>query len=229
MKFIPIIPSYNPDDKLLNIIDKLTDIGFEDIIVVDDGSRKKDIFDKIRKNKKCIILTHKENCGKGVALKTAFKYYKDNLFTKYKGIVTLDGDGQHHVSDMVSVGNEMLISHDVVFGVRKFNESNVPIRNKLGNQITSKVFYLLYKSYIKDTQTGLRAFPNKYIDKLLNISGDRFEYEMNVLLELVMDKIVIEQLPIKTIYLEKNNKYSHFKPIIDSFKIYMNMFKKRYY
>ena len=103
MKIVPIIPALNPDEKLLNLVHELIDNGFRKIIIVNDGSRDDKIFKELSQNDECIILTHEVNKGKGCALKTAFRYYKENLQDKYLGVVTLDADGQHTVHDVLNI------------------------------------------------------------------------------------------------------------------------------
>jgi hypothetical protein len=225
-KVIPIIPSLDPDDKLINVINDLIDNGFNKIILINDGTEDKRIFNELDKKDEVILLTHEVNRGKGAALKTSFSYYKDHLMKDYCGVICLDSDGQHLVSDAIKVSNEMVKSNRFTLGTRLFNTKETPLRNKTGNRITSRVFKWFFKVYLKDTQTGLRAIPNRLIDLHLNTLGDRFEYEMNALIDLVRAKEEIEEVDIKTVYLENSNKKSHFKPFKDSWRIYKLMFKR---
>lgn len=227
MNFIPVIPSLNPDARLITLVLDLINNKFNKIIIVDDGSEDKIIFNKLKEHKEVIVLTHDVNKGKGAALKTAFSYYKDKLLKDYKGLVCLDSDGQHLISDAINIGKVMVKENKYTLGTRLFNTKETPLRNKTGNRITSRVFKRLYGVYLKDTQTGLRAIPNRLIDFMLNVSGDRFEYEMNVLIDLAKNGEKIIEEDIKTVYLENSNKKSNFKVIKDSYKIYKNMFKRR--
>ena len=222
MKLVPIIPALNPDDKLIKLVSELKK-DFKDIIIVNDGSESDLVFNKL--NKDCIILTHDINKGKGEALKTAFQYYLDNLSNKYLGVVCLDSDGQHLSSDVIKLSEVLEQEDKFILGTRLFNTKSTPLRNKLGNRITSKVFKWIYKVYIKDTQTGLRAIPNRLINLSLKTSGSRFEYELNVLIQLVKAKEKIKEVDIKTVYLKNSNKKSHFKVLKDSIKIYKTMFQ----
>ena len=227
MDFIPIIPSLDPDDKLIKLVNDLIENNFKKIIIVDDGSPDKTIFNKLDEKDEVVLLTHKVNKGKGAALKTAFSYYKDNLMNKYKGVVCVDSDGQHSISDTINTGNVMIKENKFVLGTRLFNTKATPLRNKTGNRITSNMFHKLYGVYLKDTQTGLRAIPNRLIDFHLNVEGERFEYEMNVLIDLVKNNEEIIEENIKTIYLKNSNRRSHFKVVRDSYRIYKILFKRR--
>ena len=224
MKIIPIIPALNPDHKLIKLVNELKD-SYHDIIIVDDGSKSKEIFDQLKNIKGCTILTHEVNKGKGVALKTGFKYYLDNLNDKNLGVVCLDSDGQHLPSDAIKMSELVEKEDKFVLGTRLFNTKETPLRNKTGNRITSRVYKWIYKVYLKDTQTGLRAIPNRLLRTLLKVEGSRFEYELNVLIKLVKMKEDIIQYDIKTVYLKDSNKKSHYKVVKDSYKIYKVMFQ----
>lgn len=223
---VPIIPSLNPDDKLIRLVDELKQ-NFNDIIIVNDGSVSDEIFQKIKIDKKVHLLTHEVNKGKGEALKTAFRYYLEHFVNKYSGVITLDADGQHLVSDVIKIEKVVDEKDTFVLGTRLFNTKEVPWRNKIGNKITSKIFKKFYGVYLKDTQTGLRGIPNRLIKDMLIIEGSRFEYEMNMLIYLVKNNETIQELDITTVYLNDSNKKSHFKVWKDSYKIYQIMFKKR--
>lgn len=227
MKVVPIIPALNPDEKIIKTVKELIDNDFKKIIIVNDGSESDEIFEELKKYCECVILTHEVNKGKGCALKTAFTYYKEKLIDKYEGVITLDADGQHQTSDVVNISNILVDNKLFILGTRLFNTKETPARNKMGNRITSKVFKMLYGVYLKDTQTGLRAIPNHLIDLHLQTNGDRFEYEINALIDLVKAYEKILQIDIETVYLENSNKKSHFKVFGDSYKIYKILFSRR--
>lgn len=235
MKIFPIvviIPSLNPDNKLIEVVNNLFAAGFSDLLIVDDGSRQdcKKIFSELTKKSGCVVLHHEQNKGKGRALKTAFSYYLENYDPeKYYGIVTADADGQHLPKDIfrsakaLMAAKERAIVNALILGTRDFNEEQVPFKNRNGNKITTLVFQLLYGKRINDTQTGLRAISNNFLRKCLSISGERFEYEINMLILAVLQEVYIEEVIIETVYFE-NNRETHFRPFRDSAKIYGVMF-----
>ncbi len=221
MKVIPIIPSLNPDNKLILYIEELIKIGFKKIIIVNDGSSKRydKYFEELKSHKECIVLTHIKNQGKGRALKTAFNYYLEN-YSNYFGVVTADADGQHSPKDTLNTAKELIKNKtSLILGVRNFNLKNVPLRSKVGNKITKIVFSIFNGKIISDTQTGLRGIPNDLIKEYLNLDGERFEYEMNMLIHSIINKKTIVEVPIETIYIRKNRS-SHFSILLDSIKIY---------
>ena len=212
MKYIILIPAYEPDEKL---IDLLTTIDENiNIIVVNDGSGKE--YNKIFKEAKkyAHIISYEENKGKGYALKQGLSYIK-NRFDNYV-VVTMDSDGQHTLNDALKLCKYAETYKDIlVLGKRNWNKKT-PLRSRIGNTITRFVFDTITGINIYDTQTGLRAFSYKLIDYMLNNPGNRYEYEMNVLLNLKNSGIRYHEIPIETIYID-NNKKSHFKTIKDSY------------
>jgi glycosyltransferase involved in cell wall biosynthesis len=218
-----LIPSYEPDHRLIELIKNLRAITEAPIIVVDDGSgeRYRSIFDSV-KAAGCTVLTHIVNQGKGRALKTGFQYILDNI--QSAAVVCADSDGQHSPKDIIAVGQASESTEaKMVLGSRLFT-GKVPLRSRFGNRLTSKVYDKATGIYIGDTQTGLRGYPRSMLGWLCQVPGERFEYEMNLLLEAPAHGYGITELPIDTIYLDEN-KSSHFRPIADSLKIYLPILK----
>lgn len=220
-----IIPTYNPTKRILDVISGLHDNGFDRIIVIDDGSRADcaEIFSLIENLPFCTLLRHEVNCGKGRGLKTGFSYVAENI-PDCAGVVTTDDDGQHSPKDILRCAQQMEKSHKAVLGARDFSGENVPPKSRFGNNITKFVFRVICGIKITDTQTGLRAIPLNYLPYLISLSGERFEYETNMLLEMKRLSLDFEELTIETIYSD-NNKGTHFNPLKDSIKIYCVILK----
>jgi glycosyltransferase involved in cell wall biosynthesis len=219
---IVIIPAYQPEVNLLNLVKEVIDSGFNKIIIIDDGSSKdkQHIFDALSILPEVEVLRHAVNLGKGAALKTAFNHvlltYPDSA-----GVVTADADGQHLVIDIKVVADTLLHSKsiDTVLGVREFDSRLVPFRSRFGNTVTISIFRFLTGVHIKDTQTGLRCLRLKVLPELLKINTQGYEFELNVLLHIVQKKYSLEQVGITTVY-EPGNPTSHFNPLMDSMRIY---------
>ena len=218
-----IIPAYKPDKELISIAEQMWECGCR-LVVVDDGSGEEygEVFDAV--SDICVILRHPENRGKGAAIKSALTYIEEKRI--HRDIVgIMDADGQHLPEDMIrllEVAEES--ARTMVLGVRNVGQK-MPLRSRLGNEITRGVFHLVSGVRVSDTQTGLRAFGTELIPRLLEIEGERYEYEMNVLLTLAREKVHIEEVKIKTIYKDEDNSTSHFRTVIDSLRIYKDILK----
>ena len=220
-KISVVLPSLDPDEKLIAVIDGLLEYGFTDIILVNDGSKQENLhyfLEQAELHPEIHLLHHEVNRGKGAALKTAFTWFLENRPDAY-GVVTVDGDNQHHPEDTRACCEHMLKTGHVVLGCRDFTLPHVPPRSRFGNHTTSLVFKIFCGMTISDTQTGLRAIPRDALTILNTVSGDRFEYETNMLLALKTNAIEFDEVKIRTVYIEEN-KSSHFRVIQDSWRIY---------
>ena len=218
-----LIPSYQPDGKLPPYVKALREAGFAKIVVVDDGSGDKytAIFDSLPEpgDDTVHVIRYEPNHGKGYALREGMRYLNDEC-PACTYVITADSDGQHTVPDTLRMADAM---HEdgsgLLLGSRDFSQANVPAKSRMGNRITTAVFHALYGQKVGDTQTGLRGFARALLPRFLQTKGDRYEYEMNQLIDCSIDKIPIRALPIETVY-ENNNAGSHFHPVRDSWRIY---------
>lgn len=220
-----IIPTYDPTERILEVVGGLIAAGFRDIVIVNDGSRAEcaGIFAQLEGMPQCTVLRHEVNRGKGRGLKTAFSYVLEH-FPDCDGVVTTDDDGQHDPEDIYRCARKMSECGRAVLGVRDFSGGDVPPKSRFGNNATRIVFRLLCGIRISDTQTGLRALPRDYLPPLTALGGERFEYETNMLLEMKRLSLPFVELPIRTIYNDRN-KGTHFHPFRDSIKIYAVIFR----
>ena len=217
-----LIPSLEPDGRLPAYIRELEQSGFGRIVVVDDGSGDayKPIFDEVSAIPRTAVLTHEVNKGKGVALKTGYQYIQ-GLNESLTGIITADSDGQHAVKDCVRLAEMLEENKQALYlGSRDFNLPDIPPKSRSGNRITSTVFRALYGQWLPDTQTGLRAFRREELPFMLEVEGERYEYEMKVLIACSRARIPMIPVTIDTIYENGKNEGTHFHPVKDSWRIY---------
>lgn len=220
-KISVVLPSLDPDEKLTAVIDGLLSHGFSDIILVNDGSKPENLHyftDAAQAHPEIHLLHHEVNRGKGAALKTAFSWFLQNR-PNALGVVTVDGDNQHHPEDTRACCEHMLCSGRITLGCRDFSLPQVPARSRFGNRTTSLIFKLFCGITLSDTQTGLRAFPRDTLEFLCQVAGDRFEYETNMLLAMKAQGLPFDEVKIRTVYIEEN-KSSHFHWLKDSWRIY---------
>ena len=237
-RYIALIPAYEPGEKLISLVHDLRDRGF-DIVVVDDGSGMdyRDTFEKVSHD--AVVLTHPENRGKGAALRNGLSYILNymaydevartpsgvkELSGRDAVVVTVDADGQHLPDDVLRVARIAGNRRDaLVLGSRALEE-DVPARSRFGNTVTRHVYSAVTGVRVHDTQTGLRAFSRDLIPALLEIEGDRYEYEINMLLTLATEGYTIIEERIETVY-EDNNSGSHFRTVRDSFRVYKEILR----
>lgn len=223
MSCVFLIPAYKPTNELVQLLEHLKRTPKVHIIVVDDGSPDQTIFANPI-FQELTLLHHAVNRGKGAALKTGFDYALQNI-PNLQGCITIDADGQHAPLDVETLlKNAEINPSSFILGVRNFDASNIPLRSRLGNKISAKIWQLLTGAKLADTQTGLRYLPKDFMMDCLLIGAERYEFEMEMLLLARHQNRSIQQVEIQTIYLEQNAS-SHFNPIFDSIKIYFSLFR----
>ncbi|MGC0236403.1 glycosyltransferase family 2 protein [Arthrobacter sp. SD76] len=236
---IILIPAYQPGQQLPELIRALRAAEPRAaVVVVDDGSGPayKDVFDGVRALG-CHVISYARNRGKGFALKAGFGFIEDNV--PGQDVVCADSDGQHTPSDILKVAAAVEANTTranptedgsgdgsrhfrgtatMVLGSRAFT-GNVPPRSRIGNTATRLLFTLATGERIPDTQTGLRGYPAAMLPWLRSVRGDRYEYELNLLLQAPQAGYSISSVDITTVYLDRNSG-SHFRPVVDSVRIY---------
>jgi glycosyltransferase involved in cell wall biosynthesis len=215
---IVLAPVYQPGDHLLSLVTELRDAAPDlHVVVVDDGSgpASAPVIEAAR-GLGCTVLRHGVNRGKGAALKTGFRHIADAH--PGRPVVCVDADGQHAVADILRVAGRARATGRTVLGVRRF-DGDVPLRSKVGNAVTRLLFRAATGRVVLDTQTGLRAYPHDLLDWLRSVAGERFEYEMNVLLEAARAGHPMDEVVIATTY-HDDNASSHFSSLSDSVRIY---------
>ena len=220
-RVVVVIPSYCPGAALPCLVRQLSAGVYRAIVIVDDGSgpEYRSVFEEVSHIPGVRLLRHAVNLGKGAALKTAFNSVlcEDS---EAVGAVTADADGQHSAQDIRRVAQRLQAgARALVMGVRQFDADHVPLRSRIGNQLTVFAVRLLIGQHLADTQTGLRGIPAEYLPDLLRIPSTGYEFELDMLVSCRHHSWPVEQVPIATIY-EDGNRSSHFNPLLDSVRIY---------
>ena len=216
-----LIPVYQPTDTLIALTEALSREGFH-ILIVDDGSGAAyaPIFSRLEPFAQ--ILSYSENRGKGYALKHGMRRLLSD--GTCDALITADADGQHSVRDICRVRDELEQGHSFVLTTRQLHQKGVPFLSRFGNTMSRFICALSGGCYLPDNQSGLRGFSADCLPWLCAIGGDKYDYEMNVLLYAERQELSIRCLPIEVIYLN-DNKGSHFDPFRDTVRIYLRVIR----
>jgi putative flippase GtrA len=220
VSIVVLIPAYRPGRVLVDIVKALSAGDWEAIVVVNDGSGPsfESTFEEIGRVRNATVVPHAINLGKGSALKAGINFILC-AYPNVGGIVTVDADGQHHPADVGKVCERFRRTPGaLVLGVRDF-EGTIPLRSKLGNQITRRVMRAVVGHNLSDSQTGLRAIPRSFLPRLLRVPASGYEFELEMLIAAKHLGLQVIEEPIRTIY-EPGNPSSHFQPLRDSMRIY---------
>ena len=225
MSFAILIPAYKPDPRLVHLVEQLSQACPAPIVVVNDGSPAEHdpVFAALAYLPQVTVLTHPVNRGKGAALRTGFAVI-DAMPAEITSVITADADGQHSVADILKVAAATeQQAGTMIIGSRQFDK-DVPPKSMFGNTVTRWVMRLFFGIRLWDTQTGLRGIPRCLLPALIEIPYDHYELEMEMLLVARRHSVPLVEIPIETIYIEKN-RASHFKPLLDSTRVYFVLFR----
>ena len=190
-----IIPAYNEEKSLGKVVDDLRKNGFENIIVINDGSKDNTL--EVAKGKRVKVYSHIINRGLGGALNTGISAaLKNNADI----IATCDADGQHNPKD-IKKAIEFLKKEnlDVVIGSRLIDSKGMPMSRRFINSGASLVTQLLFGIYSTDTQSGLRVFTREAADKII-IKTNKMEVSSEIIKEIGRNKMKFKEIPIEAIY-----------------------------
>ncbi|MFH1842484.1 MAG: bifunctional glycosyltransferase family 2/GtrA family protein [bacterium] len=219
--FVLLVPAYKPEPGLVEFVQSAVASAAVAVVVVDDGSGEsfRPIFEELQAISDCRVLRHVTNLGKGAALKTGLNYIACEYEQVASAVVTADADGQHRLDDILAVGEQLgRTPDDLVVGVRRF-AGEVPFRSRLGNSLTKLVMRMVTGHALIDTQSGLRGIPFLLVPHLVRLRSNGYEFELDMLLLAMRQRIDITEVPVATIYIDEN-KSSHFNPLLDSARIY---------
>ncbi|MCL2544288.1 MAG: bifunctional glycosyltransferase family 2/GtrA family protein [Clostridia bacterium] len=216
---IVLIPAYKPDVRLPQLVELLRTRGLS-TLVVDDGSGEayQPHFER------CAalgarVIHHAVNLGKGRALKTGLNDIQVT-YPNVTGVITADADGQHTPEDIHKVALALQQHPDMlIVGGRSFAGKQVPWKSRVGNALTRLAYHIATGVRIHDTQTGLRGLPGKAFPWMTALQGERYEYEMNMLLKLREYMLPVLEIPVETVYIDQNAA-SHFHPLRDGLRVY---------
>jgi glycosyltransferase involved in cell wall biosynthesis len=201
-KIYIIIPAFNEAERIAQVLKDVKAEGFENIVVIDDGS--KDETGKVAKQEGVLVLSHCINRGPGAATQTGLTYAK---LQDADYVVTIDADGQHDARDIAKLVEKAEMDNlDMVFGSRFLEMSNsIPFLKRFFNEIADIVTFVLSTKWVSDSQTGLKVFSKKALDKIyINTSG--FEFCTEIFMQIKHYNLKYGELPIKVNYSVHNQK-----------------------
>lgn len=217
-KIFVVIPAFNEESVICDVIKEVQSSGYENIVVVDDGSSDK-TYQKA-KDSGVVALKHKINRGKGAATKTGIEAAK---LLGADIIVTMDGDGQHDPKDMAKlIGPITSKKCDVVLGTRLLDPEGMPWYKIAQNHIGNFFTWYLFGLWVTDSQSGFRAY-SRHASEIINTKADRYEYDSQVIREIYIYKLRFKEVPIAVRYTEysmgKTEKQGFINGLITLYKM----------
>lgn len=215
MKGLIIIPAYDAENTLPDVLKDLGSLKNLEVLVVNDGSR--DSTSQIAKLFSASLIEHSQNKGKGAAIKTGIDYA---LKQDVDFVITFDADGQHRACDIPGIIKQHEQYPDSVILGTRLRDDNMPGIRKFSNSVIAAMVSWRIGKKLYDAQCGLRLIPKKHLNlELSSLNG--FIYEAEVLIGWAENDIDLRTFDIPTIY---HDQHSSKITYIDSTLIYLYMY-----
>ncbi|NLL12105.1 MAG: DUF2062 domain-containing protein [Fibrobacter sp.] len=213
-----IIPVCNNAETISDVISSVKRYK-EPIIVIDDGST--DGTGDILCNTDGIqLIQFDRNRGKGAALKAGFHLATKSGFTH---AITVDADGQHLPEDIGLLIKCINEDPEALWTGERSGDGHYPLSYSFGNWICRFWCYLSTGLTLKDPLCGFRAYPLEYVNNLQYRTGDRFEFELEVLLIAAWNHLSVKTVPVHIFNSTEKKIISHFRPFYDFARIVRSM------
>ena len=194
-RVVVLIPAYNEERTIVEVIRGLKQHGFTTLVVIDDGSS--DRTGELASHEGVIRLRHVLNRGLGGALGTGIDAA---LRLGAEVIVTFDADGQHDPNDIMKLLKPIEVEEaEVVIGSRMLDPQGMPYPRRMANWIANVVTYLLFRAWTTDSQSGLRAFSSRAAARM-HIITTGMEVSSEIIAETVKNRLQWKEVPVKAIY-----------------------------
>lgn len=222
-----VIPAYKPNQSLIRFVRNLNDRNVRDIVIVDDGSGVmfRNIFAQLYNELGCTIIEHAVNLGRGRALKSAFNALLSRRNPDMIGCVITDCYGSYSTEDITRIMAGLEKDSDkLIIGARIMDEALMSKSSRVGNKVQRWSYHTLLGINVTDCQSVLRAIPASYMQKLMNVSGEGYVFDTNMIIETKKNEIEVIEIPVKTRYSQRRT-HQEMRTFKDNFPIYLTFAK----
>lgn len=201
MKTLVIIPAYNEQDAIVDLVKEVTSFGY-DYLVINDCStdNTEELLNKNNINHLCLPI----NLGIAGVTQVGFKYAKDN---NYECVINIDGDGQHQPKYIESLVKEIENGNDYVVGSRFVSEKKPLSLRMLGSRIICGLIALKTRKKVSDPTSGMRALGRKVIEEFADSMN--FYAEPDALCHILHKGYNVKEVQVEMKDRETGTSYFH--------------------
>lgn len=213
-----IVPAFNEESTIQNVIRELREEGYNRIVVIDDCSTDKTYAKAFGLNPEC-TYTNMENSGQGYSLHKGIRIALEN---GAKMVTTFDGDGQHTASDIKKMQVKIEGGFDVVLGTRFQSKQSIPLKKRILLWGAIKLTRLFYGLKLTDTHNGIRCLSRKAAE-MIEITSFRMEHASEIIKEIAKHKLKYVEVPVTIKYTDYSQRKG--QSIFNAFIILWHMIK----
>jgi len=195
-----VIPAFNEEATIRNVIETIPKKIVEYVIVVDDASR--DGTSRIAKEAGALVVHHGRNLGVGTAIKNG---YSKALSLASDIVLVIAGDGQHDPHEIPQLIQPILDGEaEYVVGDRLSAHplsGGMPRHRYYANRLLTFLTRVITKLDVKDSQCGYAAISSAGLKRInFGFLSDRWGFPNDMLLECAMRGLRVKYVPVKAIY-----------------------------
>lgn len=210
MKTAILIPAYREGRTISEVVRRCGQY-VETILVVNDGSPDNTASEAASAGAE--VITNSSNIGKGASLRAGLRQLIDQGVDY---VVMLDGDLQHLPEELPGFLRAAENGAAMVLGSRAQEYSRMPLVRRLTNMFMSWLISMVCHQHIPDSQCGFRMLRRDVVELLLDqCSSSRFDFESEMLFVASAEGVVIDSVPVSTIYGEEQSKIN---PLVDTIR-----------
>jgi glycosyltransferase involved in cell wall biosynthesis len=191
-----LIPCYNEEKALVIFMPELLEFCAKEqfhLIFINDGSKdntKKVIAEAIAGKEFASLVDLKVNRGYGGAIKSGI------LAAKTEYVITIDGDGQHLLSDVSNLYSKILSEEaDMIIGSRK-GQASASLFRAVGKNLIRSFTKLIMHLPIYDLNSGMKIYRRNLASKYLNFCSDGMPFSDSIALMFINEKNYVIEIPI---------------------------------
>ena len=190
-----IIPAKNEATRIGQVLHSLKDLGYQHIVVIDDGST--DNTAEVAKGFGAFVIQHPINMGPGATTQTGISFA---LAQGAEYLVTIDADTQHYPKDIQHMLDTIIEQNvEVVIGSRFLEKNNIPLTRVFYNKIANVVTFMATGVYLSDSQSGMKAFTAEFCKKS-KLYHNGFEFCVEIVRNISDLKVKYVEVPIDVQY-----------------------------
>jgi glycosyltransferase involved in cell wall biosynthesis len=214
-RFAVIVPVYNHEQRVADVVRGALNLGFP-VFVVDDGSTDAS-YDRVKDMAGVTVIRHEQNMGKGAAIKSGF--------AAAAGVadwaVTIDADGQHDTENartLVKAIPDGALEREprpLIIGMREnMLGDDVPWTSRFGRGFSNFWVWASGGPRVRDSQSGFRIYPLPQCARM-KVRANRFQFEVEILAKAGWNRFPVIEAPVSVSYTPGTPRISHFRPFVD--------------
>lgn len=211
MKTLVAIPTYNEENTIAMVLNRIKTVCNYDILIYDDGSTDNTLETIVRAQnlvplRNIAIKHHKKQLGYGKTVIDIFKYASKN---NYAYLIKMDADLQHEAKYIKNF-MKYIKFYDIVSGSRYTKKSPVlsksPKERKNINKIITKLLNKITHYNLTDSFCGFKAYKVSSLKKL-KLTEKGYGFPIEFLLQAYKNKLTLKEIPISLIYIKNRRDF----------------------